>query len=72
MDEYLRKILATIQLAQRKVFPNVVPASKIDPCKIVNEIVNYTLSIKVHVSRKEKRMKSADKENEDMKYITEA
>lgn len=54
VEEYLRRILATVQLAQRKVFPNVAPETKIDPCRIVNDIVNYTLSIKVGDKRREK------------------
>ena len=61
VDEYLRKVLATIQLAQRKVFPNNVSSSKIDPCKIVNDIVNYTLALKVRSKQGLRRADTADK-----------
>lgn len=56
IDEFLRKVLASIQLAQRKVFPNNVSSCKMDPCKIIDDIVNYTLSLKVSCKKGIKRM----------------
>ena len=70
VDEYLRRIVATIQLAQRKVLPNNVSSNKIDPCKVINDIVTYALSLKLGGKKEAKRIELADKENDDIKYLT--